>query len=277
VQADAPFVQDMQQVIAQGRALPDPMSANLDYTLPMRVGNSFDNAGGLTGDAYQQSLRGLRRDANSMENLPYGHDFAQVTRGAEDALNGLLDRQAPGVTDALRTANEVNRRVETLRTAVNASRNGARSHQPGLFMPSQLADAGAASAKKYGNSHGTTNQPFFDLSRAGQEVLPGQIPDSGTAGRLAMALGLGSLGGGGTYAAADGTTGERAGTGLGGAAIAAAVASAPYSRVSRALLQRGLMAQRPQALERLGQLALEHQRIAGLLAAPMVVVHNNGQ
>lgn len=265
VQADAPFAQDMNAVTAQGDRLPEPMRSNAQYTLPTRVGNSFDQNGELTGNAYQQSLRGLRRDSSSMEQLPYGYDFAEVTRGAEGALEGLLQRQSPGTVDALRAANEANKNVETVRSAVNAARNGSRSHQVDVFMPSQLSDAAAASARKYGNSAGTTNQPFFDLTRAGQSVLPSQVPDSGTAGRqILLPLIAGGALGGGSYAAQGGQEGAGSSS-LATGAIITALLAAPYSRPARKLVQDVLLADRPQAVTDLGQIALGNQRIAGLL------------
>lgn len=265
VQADAPFVADMQGAIQAGRALPDPMSTNLDYTLPTRVGNSFDPNGGLTGNGFQQSIRGLRRDARAMENLPYGHDFGDVTRQAEGALEGLLQRQSPGTLPAYNAANTANRNVEVLRDAVNRARNGSRSGETGVFTPSQLADAAAANARRFGNGQGTTNQPFFDLSRAGQRVLPNSVPDSGTAGRAVVAggLGLAGLGGGAGYAAGDTTTGAGAGLGL------AALLAAGGTRTGQRALTAALL-DRPDVLIRAGEGVRRNARLGGIFGAPML-------
>lgn len=265
VQADAPFVTDMQSTIAAGRALPDPMRGNLDYTLPTRVGNSFDNTGGLTGNDFQQSVRGLRRDAKSMEQLPYGHDFGQVTRQAEGALEGLLARQSPDTLPAYNAANAANRNVEVLRDAVNRARNGTRTGETGVFAPSQLADAAAANARKFGNSAGTTNQPFFDLTRAGQSVLPNAVPDSGTAGRAVVAggLGLAGLGGAGGYAAGDAQTGAAGGLSL------AALLAAGGTRTGQKWLTKALL-DRPDVLVRLGEGVQRQSRLGGLFGAPML-------
>ncbi len=267
VQADAPFVSDMRATIAAGQALPDPMSSNLGYTLPVRVGNSFDASGNLTGRDFQQSVRGLRRDAKAVENLPYGYDFGQVTRQAEGALEGLLQRQAPDVLPAYQAANVANRNVEVLRDAVNRARNGSRSGEVGAYMPSQLADAAAANAKKFGNSAGTTNQPFYDLTRAGQSVLPSQLADSGTARRLAVqggvGLGLGTIGLGGGYAA-NGTDGaQTAGaTTLGlGTLLALGGTRAGQRAVTRTLLDR------PDYLRRLGNEVIRRNGLGGMFGA----------
>lgn len=263
VQADAPFVADMQGAINAGRALPDPMSANLDYTLPTRVGNSFDANGGLSGRDFQQSIRGLRRDARAMEPLPYGYDFGQVTRQAEGALEGLLNRQSPGTIPAYQAANAANRNVEVLRDAVNRARNGSRSGTSDVFTPSQLADAAAQNSRAFGGTQGTTQQPFFNLTRAGQDVLPSKVPDSGTAGRLAL-LGLpaafGGTGGGVGYATGDAQTGAAAGLGV-GAALALG-----GSRGAQAAAVR-LLADRPDLFVRAGNRIYNNAALPGMFGA----------
>jgi len=267
VQADAPLVQDMQAAINAGRALPDPMRSGLDYTLPTRVGNSFDANGNLSGRDFQQSIRGLRRDAKAMENLPYGHDFGQVTRQAEGALEGLLQRQAPGALPAYNAANAANRNVEILRDAVNRARSGTTTGDPGLFSAAQLSDAAAASSKKFGGTQGTTQQPFYDLTRAAQRVLPSKIADSGTATRAAVtaALGVGGAGGAG-YVAGDG---DGALSGAGGALAVAGLLAAGGSRTAQRQITRALL-DRPDALVQLGNQVQRRARIGGLFGAPML-------
>lgn len=265
VQADAPFVQDMTGAIQAGRSLPDPMSTRADYTLNTRVGNSFGPNGELDGRGFQQSLRGLQRDAAAVRNEPYGYDFGQVTDQARDALEGMLTRQAPGVLPQYNAANQAFRQTEVLRDAVNRARNGTRVGETGTFAPSQLADAAAGNARRFGNSQGTTRQPFFDLSRAGQAVLPNSVPDSGTAGRAVVASGLGLLGAGGAggYAAGDTSTG--AGLGLGAAALLAAGGSRTGQRALTSLL-----ADRPDALIQLGDQIQRRARYGGIFGAPLL-------
>jgi hypothetical protein len=271
LQADLPFTGDMRATLAAGDALPDPMAGRARYTLNTRIGNSFSDTGGLSGRDFQQSIRGLRRDAASVVNEPYGYDFGQVTRQGEAGLEGLLQRQSPGTLPAYNAANGAYRNVEVLRDAVNRARNGTRVGQPGIFAPSQLADAAAANAKKFGNSQGTTRQPFFDLSRAGQNVLPNSVPDSGTAGRLltqqALAAGgLGVLGGGAGYAG-GGEDGAQA-VGAGGLALGAILA-AGGSRAGQRAITRALL-DRPDALVQLGNQVQRRARIGGLFGAPML-------
>ncbi len=275
VSADAPFINDMTAAIAAGRELPDPMRSGLEYTLPTRVGQAFDNQGNLSGRDFQQSIRGLRQDARAVANQPYGYDFGDVTGQAENALEGLLQRQAPDALPAYRSANEANRNIEVLRDAVVRARNGARSNEPGMFMPSQLIDASTANARRFGNTAGTTQQPLYELSRAGQEVLPSRVPDSGTAGRLTIPLLLSS---GAGYANADEGQGlEGAGSGAMLGAAATALLAGPYaSRTSRAVITRALLADRNPTVRAIGEEIIARDRIAGLLAAPAAVSQLGG-
>ena len=263
VQADATFVRDMRMALRAGRDLPEPMRGSMEYTLPTRVGQSFSGNGSLAGRDYQQALRGLRRDAKSMENLPYGHDFGQVTRQAEGALEGLLDRQSPGTAAGLRAANAANRNVEIVRGAVHRARNGTRSGEVGMFMPSQLADEAAANGRRMGGTHGTTAQPFLGLTQAGQRILPSTIPDSGTAGRLATLGALGGVGavGGGVGAGVGGA--EDAKTGAGASLTLAAILAAGASRpAQRALVAAAL--RRPQWLINAGNSTIQNARLGGM-------------
>lgn len=271
LQADLPFTADMRATLAAGQALPEPMAGNARYTLNTRIGNSFSNTGGLSGRDFQQSIRGLRRDASAVANQPYGYDFGQVTRQGEAGLEGLLQRQSPGTLPAYNAANRAYRNVEVLRDAVNRARNGTRVGETGTFAPSQLADAAAANAKKFGSGQGTTNQPFFDLTRAGQAVLPNSVPDSGTAGRLltqqALAAGgLGALGGGAGYAG-GGEDGAQA-VGAGGLALGALLA-AGGSRAGQRALTTALL-DRPDVAVRLGRGVQNRARLGGIFGAPLL-------
>lgn len=265
LQADLPFTADMRSTLAAGRALPEPMAGNANYTLNTRIGNSFDNTGGLTGRDFQQSIRGLRQDASSMADLPYGHDFGQVTRQGESGLEGLLDRQSPGTLPAYRAANSAYRNTEILRDAVNRARVGTRVGEPGVFAPSQLADAAAANSRKFGNSQGTTRQPFFDLTRAGQRVLTSKVADSGTAGRVALTAGLTAAGGGG-YATGGA---EGAAQGAGGTLALAGLLAAGGSKVAQRQAVK-LLLDRPEMLIRAGNGIANRARIGGLFGAPML-------
>lgn len=266
LQVDPQFGADITNAALRGADLPPSMADNVAATLRLRVDDNIDGAGNMAGRDFQQSIRGLRRDAKAQESQPYGYDFGDVTRAAEAGLEGMLERQAPGALGGYRSANALNRNYEVLREAVNSARNsGSRLEQSGVFMPSQLAGAAASNAKRFGGTHGTTNQPFFDLTRAGQEVLPSAVPDSGTAGRLAALALPGALGGAGAglgYAGGDTSSGAGYGLGLG------ALLSAGGSRAAQRLLTTALL-DRPDALRTLGTQIYNRPRAVGAIGTAL--------
>jgi len=266
VQTDAPFTADMINVRNQAWQLPTDMADNARYTLLRSVDQSFDPNSQMTGSNFQQALRGLRRDASAVRNQPYGYDFGQVTRGAEDALTGMVERQAPGVVPALDAANQAYGRTGIVRDAVNAARNGSRSGEGGIFMPSQLADAASRNARRFGGNQATPNQPFYDLNIAARDVLPSRVPDSGTAGRLAMFAAPGALGGAGAGTDAIGLTDNGLQTGLGVGALLTAGGTRTGQR-----LMTGAVANRPQRAIDIADFIRQRQRIGGIFGAPLLV------
>lgn len=249
VSLDPEFGADYTNAALRAGDLPQSMADNAGSTLSMRIQDNVSPAGDLTGNDFQQSLRGLKRDAKSFANQPYGHDFGEVTRQGQDALEGLLQRQAPDALPAYKAANAANRNVSVLKDAVNRARNGVRSGETDLFSPSQLSDAAAANARQFGGSQGTTQQPFYDLTRHAQKILPSNVPDSGTAGRLA-ALAIPSLfgatGGAGGWALGDAGEGTKYGLGLG------AVAALGGSKTAQKMLVASLL-KRPDWLRAIGE------------------------
>jgi len=267
VQRDPQFTGEYNRALATGAQVPRVgpefqawAQADLD---PLVAQPAFD---GRTVQDFIQQTRGADFGSDAMGNL-----VGRSVTGAEDAMRGLVQRQSPGTLPALGRADQAYRQTQVLKDAVNRARNGTRVGETGTFAPSQLSDAAAANAKKFGNSQGTTRQPFFDLSRAGQAVLPNAVPDSGTAGRLltqqALAAGgLGVLGGGAGYAG-GGEDGAQA-VGAGGLALGAILA-AGGSRTGQRAITRALL-DRPDALVQLGNQVQRRARIGGLFGAPML-------
>lgn len=246
-----------------------PLAPNLRQSVSGQEYQNVDRAlQGLEG-AYNTRATGMNPEPIA---APVARSFGMMS----DALDANVARNAPDVLPMYQDAKASYRQAKILQDATNRARNGSRSGTVDQFAPSQLADAAAANARSFGGTQGTTNQPFFDLTRAGQEVLPSSVPDSGTAGRSVVAgLLAAGLGGGGGAAASD--EGHRAQGGASGAVIAGLLASAPYSATARNALQRALLAERPQAVQQAGELLANNSRIAGLLAAPAAVQYTGGQ
>lgn len=267
VTRDPQFTADYNGAINQGAQVPRVgpefeawSQANLD---PLTAQPAYN---GATVQDFIQQTRGADFGTDAMGQL-----VGRSVTGAEDAMRGLVNRQAPDVMPALGRADQAYRQTQVLRDAVNRARNGTRVGETGTFAPSQLADAAAANAKKFGNSQGTTRQPFFNLSRAGQAVLPNSVPDSGTAGRVLTqqalgAAGLGVLGGTGGYAAGGEDTAQA--LGLGGLATGGALALGG-SRLAQRAIVASLMDRYPSMI-RAGNGIANRARIGGLFGAPML-------
>jgi hypothetical protein len=214
-----------------------------------------------------QEIRGLGR---SYRQDPLGHRVSEGMRRAEGAVTGMFERQAPEVMPAYRAADEAYRNFSVADDAILKALSG----QGGVFTPAQLGQSARSNTIRYGGKRAAAegDMPFFELQQAAQEVLPSSIPDSGTAGRVVIPLLAGSLAGGGSYVAQDGTPVDR---GMGSAAtasVAALLAAAPYSATARNSLQRLMFAERPEMVERTGQFLLDNADIARLLAAPPAVL-----
>jgi len=264
VTRDPQFTADYNGAINQGAGVPRVgpefeawARSDLD---PLTAQPTFD---GATVQDFIQQTRGADFGNDAMGNL-----VGRSVTGAEDAMRGLVNRQAPDVLPALGRADQAYRGTQVLKDAVNRARNGTRVGETGTFAPSQLSDAAAANAKRFGNSQGTTRQPFFNLTRAGQDVLPNSVPDSGTAGRAIVAggLGLAGLGGGAGYATGEG---EGAGYGAGAGLATAALLAAGGSRAGQNLLVRGLL-DRPQVAINLGRRVGNRAIRGGIFGAPLL-------
>lgn len=271
---DPQFASGIQAAAARGAATPtygpDFQAIIQDEVSPIVGGSAAMNGqqfqdvkrtlGGY-GTQYDQIARGTAQ----VPPTPMARRVSGAFNDMEGELDALVGRQAPDVLPAYNAANGAYRNVKVLQDAVNRARNGTRVGEPGLFAGSQLVDAAAANAKKYGNSAGTTRQPFYDLSRAAQRVLPSSVPDSGTAGRLALLALPGVLGGAGvTTGYATGDAGEGAQT---GAALGALLAAGGTRTGQRALTS--LLLDRPDVVRRAGVGLINRSRYGGIFGAAM--------
>jgi len=273
VMVDAPFVGDMGQALNAAGALPR-VGAEVRDTLDEVIPGYFDSGPppSLTGENVQPLLQELRGFRSGYRTDPLGNRISARVGAAEDAVTGLFDRQVPEVMPAFNAANEAYASLSPVMDAVLAAKN-----QGGVFMPSQLGTASVAGTKRYGgrNAAARGDRPLFELQRAGQEVLPSEIHDSGTAGRWFLPGALGMSAGGGAGAVAltneDAVEGSSGGAAL-GLATGAALLS-PY--LARGAFQRALAGTRPAWLEALGR-QLPQARLPGSLALPLLIAPEGG-
>lgn len=193
------------------------LQANMSYTLDSELGPILakaQNGQPLNGSDVQTLLRVSGRNQQIYDKLataggadgipkPLAGPVAGAFGIANDAVRSTLGRQNPQALAKLQAADKVWRNVKTLQSAVNKARNGAQTEERGAFGINQLTDAAAESARKYGGTHGTPNQPFYELTKNAGEVMPNFFPNSGTAVRTAVMNGLAGATGLGAYKAQD--------------------------------------------------------------------------
>ncbi len=265
VQVDGQFGVDLAGAVNRAASLPRAGEEVAD-TIREVVPGYISPEGALSGTDVQPLLRELRDYRGGYRNDPLGSRIADRVQGAENAVTGMFERQAPDVMPALNAANEAYSNLSPVMDAVLAAKS-----TNGTFMPSQLGSASVANAKRFGgrNAAARGDRALFDLQRAGQNVLPSRVPDSGTVGRyfLPGALGIGGVGGGATGAATSSGENrvEEAGSGAAtGLALTAALLS-PY--MARGALQRVLTANRNPAVQWTGDV-IGRSRLPGALALP---------
>lgn len=180
----------------------------------------------LSGEALDDISRNLRDLKGRYVTDPLGVRAAKQIDRVERAIFDLFDRQASGTIPEYMAARQAYRRLSVLEDSVLKARN----QKDRIFTAAQLGQADRANAKKFGGKRAAArgDTPFHDYSNAGQDVLPNQVPDSGTAGRMLVPLVL--VGAGGTSDA----TGLTDGLGITIGSILAGL----YSRAGQRLLTK---------------------------------------
>jgi len=188
---------DLANVIGNAqRVLTPDYAAKFATAIENRVAPAVRN-GNLTGEAYQQAQRGVRRYQSGAAPDGFEQDFRDALGGVEDALTGIIDRQAgPQVSQNLANANKAYRDFSLIKSATEKAQAGSQSGTQEIFTPAQLQQAVRSS--KYAKSG--TNEPFYELNKAAQKILPSTVPNSGTADRGMASLLLPSLLGGSAVA-----------------------------------------------------------------------------
>lgn len=253
---------DIAAARAAGSNLPPDLASRFDTAMTNRI-DPVVTSGHMTGETYQQAERAMKGYRAETTKPGFEQDYRDALGGVSDVLRNAMETGGGrSVTEGLSEADQAYRRLKIVERAVGAARNGSRSGENEVFTPSQLNDAVAANANKYGGS-GSTSRPFFDLGQQGQEVLPSRIPDSGTAGRLAALALPGAAGGATDYA---GLTDDGAKTGL---ALGAILAAGGTKGGQKALT--AVIADRPDILRKAGAQIGKRKGMFGSALAPLFI------
>jgi hypothetical protein len=249
---DTQFYRDLRPVVQSVRGLPDDYRSAAETIIERRIEPAI--AGGqITGEQFQQAVRGIKQSRANAGKTPslagFEQEYRDALTGMEDLLTGTMTRGAgPDVAGNLNAANAANRGFKTIEDAsLDRAKIGTQAGEANVFTPAQLIAASRASERK-----GFGDNPLMPLGRAGQEVLPSTVPNSGTADRLAFmgaVGGLGALGGGAEFATTN-QVGTTADAGLTAGSLAAAAALLGTRRGQQML--ETLLITRPQVAQRAG-------------------------
>ncbi len=253
VAADKTFVRDMKRAMAAGQRLHPEVAEDFGRIVQNEVAGELAS-GRLTGEGYQALRQALRQERAAWKGKPRGHQYGQALRQVEGALESLVRRKAPGVVDSLNRADRAYGLGKVVESAV-----GKGANTGGIFTPAQLGMAARQSGNKYGGTGSTTARPFFDLQRAGQDILPSQVPNSGTADRL---MGAGLI----PALAGAGAAGQQAGFIDPSTAGIMVAMGLPFTKAGQATFQR-LLVQRPELVRSVGQQVLARKGAGGLFGA----------
>lgn len=186
LQADQQFTQALGRTLNQARSLPS-IGDEAAYAVRESVAPFVGQGGDISGRNLQNIIQELTRRGSKLESSQssVGPDAANLLRGVTGDLSEMTNRQAPDIMPQFNEANRAYRNLQILKDAVGRGMN-----TEGVFTPAQLGMAARTNAKKFGGRQASTERPFFDLQRAGQNILPSKVPDSGTAGRQAAGDGI---------------------------------------------------------------------------------------
>lgn len=254
---DPQLAQDFAAIQNITADMTDSSKAQLANIIKERVTNRITN-GLIDGAAFKRIEADLTQKAGQFTRSQDPNE-QDIGRALQDVLTGLresLARQNPAYAQALADTNKGYSRLATLETAA-----GRAGNVGGIATPKQLREAyraGDKSVRRRATAQGRRpDQPFYD---AAADVLPSNIGDSGTAGRLANnPLALGGMG---ALAVSNPAVGVPAVGAMGLGAVA-------YSKPAMDLFNRALsnnVSRRDAelALEQLGQLAAQNPQLRAL-------------
>lgn len=193
---DPNFVSDITNLGNLAKNLPNNQSNTFLSILRNQI---FDKIG-PNGTADGQTLKGIQSELTRISK-GYANDPSFDNRQLGLAINEIknsvsnsIKRTNPqNLVDQLNKADSAYANYTRLRMA--AASTGAGSNK-GVFTPSQLSNAVRNQDNSLGKgSYATGNALMQDLSSNAQSILGSKYPDSGTAGRSMIGLGLSALAG----------------------------------------------------------------------------------
>lgn len=257
VRPDRRFIGEMRKALTAGQQLPDDLRPHFMHFVENRLPQALDG-GRLSGTAYQAIRQELRQARQAARGQLSEAPFVSAIRQLETTLEGLIRRRAPGANEALTRADRAYRRTRVVEGAVGRAINN--SEQGGVFTPAQLGLEARGNARRFSGDEATTNRPFYELQRETQNILPSNVPNSGTVDRQWVLAAFPALAAGGAELSgvADPKT----------AALFGAL-GLPYTRRGQQLFQK-LLVSRPETVRRAGEAIIAQRRFGARAGAGAV-------
>lgn len=188
--ADNNFYDDLARISNEAQTMLPQRAEQLSNIMNADVRRFFKPDGTIDGKGLKaiETRLGQRIRNYSGGADPDARDLANALRGVQSSIRDMAARQNPKYAPQLKKINEGWAKfIRTQRAAAGA--------KEGVFTPGQLRTAtrvSDSSGRKAASARGEALMQ--QLAEDAQSVLPSSIPDSGTAGRAALGLGLGGAG-----------------------------------------------------------------------------------
>lgn len=198
------FVQGMEDALGARDTLTDALARDFDIAVQNSLrGTRIGDTGTMSGEGYQQAQRALSGYKSAAQRPGFEKDYRDALSGVSGVLREEVERQSPDLVPLLREADTMYRGEKILQDAVSRAKMDPTGLGADVFTPGNLTQAVAASGRRYPGT-----PPLKPLSRLAQNVIPSDLPDSGTARRTAIAA-LGTAGLGGVIGAGAGYSPEQ--------------------------------------------------------------------
>ena len=239
---DAQFATELGSLRQLASSLPDSQQKTFNNIVKTQITDKIGPQGVMTGEqlkGVQQELgtmaKGYKSDP-SFDNKQLGNAVSELKQSIQ---RSLYNTNPAGSVQDLAKADAAYANYVRLRAA--ASGQGAMN-QGGVFSAAQLANAVRSSDKSAGKGSIATGDALMQkFATSGQEVLGSKYPDSGTAGRSLLGLGVAALAGHSYLPPAAMATAATLGAG----------AALPYTSAGQKLAQALLM-RRPAGAQAVG-------------------------
>lgn len=150
-----------------------------------RIINSIGDDGTIPG----QTAYNIKKDVDRLANSPDTTLAFHARQLRSSLMDGITESLPEDDANAFATARSQFRRMKSIEPAIDDKGNGDIS-------PSALARVMARKSNIQASVYGKGDQTLVDLAHSGNMLLPDRNPNSGTAGRMMMQLGVPLLAGG---------------------------------------------------------------------------------